>query len=62
MGGCAMGGDPESSVVDPEHRVRGMHNLFVVDGSVFPTALGVNPSETIYAMSHRAREFVGIAI
>ncbi|MDC0178434.1 GMC family oxidoreductase [Woeseiaceae bacterium] len=62
MGGCAMGGDPESSVVDPEHRVRGMHNLFVVDGSVFPTALGVNPSETIYAMSHRAREFVGNAI
>jgi len=62
MGGCAMGGDPKRSVVDSQHRVRGTANLFVVDGSVLPTALGVNPSETIYGIAHRAREFVAAAV
>ncbi|MCB9664598.1 MAG: GMC family oxidoreductase [Alphaproteobacteria bacterium] len=62
MGGCAMGSDPARHVVDAEHRFRGVPNLFVVDGSVLPTALGVNPSETIYALAHRARRFVGEAV
>ncbi|MCB9763263.1 MAG: GMC family oxidoreductase [Alphaproteobacteria bacterium] len=57
MGGCVMG-----SVVDAEHRVEGVPNLFVVDGSVFPTALGVNPSLSIYGIAHRARRFVGEAV
>ncbi|MDH5491385.1 MAG: GMC family oxidoreductase, partial [Myxococcales bacterium] len=54
MGGCPMGADPERSVVDRELRLRGVDNLFVCDGSVFPTALGVNPSETIYGLAHWA--------
>ncbi|MCB9681635.1 MAG: GMC family oxidoreductase [Alphaproteobacteria bacterium] len=62
MGGCTMGGDPSTSVVDTEHRFRGVPNLFVVDGSVLPTSLGVNPSETIYGLAHRARRFVGEAV
>jgi choline dehydrogenase-like flavoprotein len=62
MGGCTMGADPSISVVDPEHRVRGMADLFVVDGSVLPTALGVNPSETIYGLAHRAVAFVAGAV
>lgn len=62
MGGCTMGGDPARSVVDTRHQVRGVANLFVVDGSVLPTGLGVNPSETIYGLAHRAREFVGAAV
>lgn len=62
MGGCAMGADPTTSVVDLEHRVRGFDNLFVVDGSVLPTALGVNPSQTVYGLAHRARRFVGEAV
>ena len=62
MGGCAMGGDPATSVVDSEHRLRGLHNVFVVDGSVLPTSLGVNPSQTIYGMAHRARDFVTAAV
>jgi choline dehydrogenase-like flavoprotein len=62
MGGCTMGADPARTVVDPEHRFRGLDNLFVVDGSVLPTALGVNPSETIYGLAHRAVDFVAGAL
>jgi len=62
MGGCAMGADPKTSVVGLDHRHRGVDNLFVVDGSVLPTALGVNPSETIYGLAHRAATFVGEAV
>lgn len=59
MGGAAMGPDPATSVVDPDLRHHQIANLFVVDGSVLPTALGVNPSETIYGLAHRARDVVG---
>lgn len=62
MGGCAMGEDRDTSVVSSELRHHHVQNLFVVDGSVFPTALGVNPSNTIYAMAHRARDFVADAL
>lgn len=62
MGGCAMGSDPARHPVTPEHRLRELDNVFVVDGSVLPTALGVNPSETIYGLAHRARRFVGEAV
>ena len=62
MGGCAMGPDPSKSVVGPDHRFHGLPNLFVVDGSVLPTALGVNPSETIYGLAHRARGLVAGAV
>lgn len=62
MGGCTMGPDPATSVVGLDHRVHGMDNLFVVDGSVLPTSLGVNPSETVYGLAHRARAFVAAAV
>ncbi len=52
MGGCAMGDDASRSVVRSEdlrhHRIE---NLYVIDGSVFPTSLGVNPQESIYGLS-----------
>ncbi|MFT4623077.1 MAG: choline dehydrogenase-like flavoprotein [Myxococcota bacterium] len=62
MGGCVAGPDPSTSVVDPQLRHHRVPNLFVVDGSVFPTALGVNPSQTIYGIAHRARRVVGEAV
>lgn len=62
MGGCAMGADPRESVVDATLRHHHVENLFVVDGSVLPTSLGVNPSETIYALAHRARDHVAAAV
>ena len=62
MGGCAMGPRPEASVVDTDLRHHVLKNLFVVDGSVLPTSLGVNPSETIYGSAHRARDVVAGAV
>jgi choline dehydrogenase-like flavoprotein len=52
MGGCRMGDDPRQSVVRSEDlRHHTVANLHVVDGSVFPTSLGVNPQESIYGLS-----------
>jgi choline dehydrogenase-like flavoprotein len=54
MGGCGMGRDPERSVVTPDLRLRAHENVCVVDGSVFPSSLGVNPQLTIFALAHWA--------
>ncbi len=62
MGGCAMGSDPRTSVVRSDHRHHRVPNLFVVDGSVLPTSLGVNPSQTIYALARRATPLVASAV
>jgi choline dehydrogenase-like flavoprotein len=62
MGGLPMGGNPSTSIVNSKLQHHQIENLFVVDGSVFPTALGVNPSETIYGLAHRAREHVAGAV
>jgi len=53
MGGCAMGSDPRRSVTDPRGRVHGLRNLQVADGSLFPTSIGANPQESIYAVVRR---------
>ena len=44
MGTCKMGDDPATSVVDQCGRAHDVPNLFVYDGSVFPTSAGVNPT------------------
>jgi choline dehydrogenase-like flavoprotein len=49
MGGCPMGSDPRRSVVDTRGRHHQLENLWIVDGSVFPTSLGANPQVSIYA-------------
>jgi choline dehydrogenase-like flavoprotein len=49
MGGCAMGSDPRRSVVNTRGRHHQIENLWIADGSVFPTALGVNPQISVYA-------------
>ncbi len=45
--------DPQQGVVDPNCRMFGRPNLFVVDGSVLPTSMGVGPSLTIVANALR---------
>ena len=62
MGGCRMGADPAASVVDPQLRHHAVRNLFVVDGSVFPTSLGVNPMESIYGVASWAAAHVQAAL
>ena len=62
MGGCMTGPDPNRSVVDARFKVHGLENLFIVDGSVFPTSLGVNPSQTIYGLAHRSAEWVAASV
>ena len=51
MGTTRMGTDPARSVVDPHGRSHDVKNLFVIDGSVFVTSGGVNPTNTIQAIS-----------
>jgi cholesterol oxidase len=54
LGGAVLGPDAGSGVVDAEHRVFGYDGLRVMDGSVVPENIGVNPSWTITAMAERA--------
>ena len=54
VGGARMGTTPENSVVDRNHRVWGIDNLYVVDGSVLPTQGAANPALTIMALADRA--------
>jgi len=51
MGTARMGDDPEQSVVDSWCRSHDVKNLFVIDGSVFVTSGGVNPTNTIQALA-----------
>jgi cholesterol oxidase len=53
LGGCPMADDPARGVVDDLGRVHGHPGLYVLDGSIVPTALGVNPSKTIAALAER---------
>ena len=54
IGGCAIGADGGSGVVDPYHRVHNCPGLHIVDGSTVSANLGVNPSLTITAQAERA--------
>ena len=51
FGGCAMGRDAASSVCDEHGAVHGVDGLHVVDASVMPTNLGVNPQHTIMGLA-----------
>jgi choline dehydrogenase-like flavoprotein len=51
MGTARMGRDPERSVVNEWGRCHDVKNLFIIDGSVFVTSAGVNPTSTIQALA-----------
>ena len=53
MGSARMGSDPATSVVDADNQAHDTAGLYVMDGSCFPTASGVNPMITIAAIAHR---------
>jgi choline dehydrogenase-like flavoprotein len=53
LGTCRMGDDPNDSVVNKDGRSWSIPNLWICDGSLFPTSGGVNPSLTIQALACR---------
>jgi cholesterol oxidase len=53
LGGCKMGTEIQNGVVNHKGEVFNYPNLYVSDGSIFPKALGVNPSLTIAALAER---------
>lgn len=58
LGTCRMGDDPATSVLDRNCRMHEVPNVFVVDTSCFPTALGVNPMTTAMANALRVGTYI----
>ena len=58
MGTCRMGADPKISVTDEHSEVHGVKGLFVCDGSLFPSASGVNPMLSIMGLAHRSSQYI----
>lgn len=56
LGGCIMSDSPEKGVIDFSGKIHGYDNLYVVDGSIVPANLGVNPSLTITALAEYIME------
>jgi cholesterol oxidase len=54
LGGCPIGKDAGSGVIDAGHEVFGYPGMYVVDGAAIPANVGVNPSLTITALAERA--------
>jgi choline dehydrogenase-like flavoprotein len=58
IGGCRMGNDPQTSVLDKFCRSHDVPNLYVVDASVFPSASEKNPTLTIMALASRTADHI----
>jgi len=58
LGGCRMGTDAKSSMVNAWCQSHDVKNLFVVDGSVFPSASEKNPTLTMMALAARAADYI----
>lgn len=51
MGGLPMGEDVKRSLVNSDGKYHHLDNLYVFDGSAFPTSIGANPQLSIYGMA-----------
>jgi choline dehydrogenase-like flavoprotein len=58
LGGARMGADPKTSVVNAWCQTHDVPNLFVVDGSVFPSASEKNPTHTMMALAARTADHI----
>jgi choline dehydrogenase-like flavoprotein len=58
LGTAAMGDDPRTSVVDRFGRTHDVPNLYIIDGSVFTTSTGHNPTATICALAKRTAKYI----
>ena len=53
MGGCPMGEDKQTSMVNSFGQHHYLENVSVMDGSIFPTSIGANPQLSIYGLTMR---------
>jgi choline dehydrogenase-like flavoprotein len=58
LGTCRMGEDARNAVVNSHCESHDVPGLFVIDGSVTPTSLGVNPQITILAIAEKSAEWI----
>jgi choline dehydrogenase-like flavoprotein len=58
LGTARMGTDRATSVVNSFGQAHDVANLYVIDGSVFPTSTGTNPTATICAIARRTAEYL----
>lgn len=58
IGGCRMGADAKTSVLDKFCRSHDVPNLYVVDASAFPSASEKNPTLTIMALASRTADHI----
>lgn len=56
MGGCSLGQSACNSVVGADFHLHGMADVMVIDGAVFPSAPGINPSLSIMALAWQAAD------
>jgi choline dehydrogenase-like flavoprotein len=61
-GTCRMGADPRRSALTAFNQMHEVKNVFVVDGSAFPTATEKNPTLTILALAWRATDYLAAQI
>ncbi len=60
LGGCPLGCTAEEGVVDDRFQVHGYPDFYILDGSIIPANLGVNPSLTITALAEYAMDLVPV--
>ncbi|MFC4077160.1 GMC family oxidoreductase [Salinithrix halophila] len=58
MGGCRMGNDPATSVVNSYGQTHDIPNLFICDASTFVTSGGGNPTNTVMALAARSADYI----
>ncbi|WNR44806.1 GMC family oxidoreductase [Paenibacillus roseipurpureus] len=58
MGGCRMGNDPSTSVVNSYGQSHDIPNLFICDASIFVTSSGGNPTLTVMALAARTADYI----
>ena len=58
LGGCKMGTHRCNGVVNHKGEVFDYPGLYIADGSIFPVAIGLNPSKTIAALAERIADLI----
>jgi len=58
QGTCRIGTNPKKSVVGPTGETHDLKGLYIADASVFPTSLGVNPQQTVWAIARKVAESI----